>query len=97
LFCNIFHLKKSNKLSNIQKNANKIWKFERYNLVNEYFFKPILPAPFEIFSFLIIFIKFLIRLFLHDRLKNAQTSSIKYILFKFSQEKPLGFGSLFSF
>lgn len=85
---------KSNKYANIQKNANKIWKLERYNLVNEYFFKPVLPAPFEIFSFLIIFIKFLIRIFLYDWLKNAQRPSIKYMIFKFSQDKPLGFGNL---
>lgn len=45
----------------IESEANKIWKSDRYNLVFNYYFKPLLPAPLVLVSYVIILIRNLIR------------------------------------
>lgn len=48
-----------NKFNKIKINAKKDYCFKRYSLLNEYGYKPILPAPFIFFSFIIIVFKLL--------------------------------------
>ncbi|KAK2839691.1 hypothetical protein Q5P01_013431 [Channa striata] len=41
----------------VQDNTDRIWKFQRYDLIKEYHSRPAAPAPFIIFSHLYLFIK----------------------------------------
>ena len=53
----------SNTFDMVNKEAKKIWAFQRYNeLIHEYIDRPILPAPFIILSFIYKIILELIRL-----------------------------------
>jgi hypothetical protein len=38
----------SNTYSEVESEADKIWKLQRYTLVHEYFYRPFLPTPFTI-------------------------------------------------
>merc|ERR1712176_1093829 len=41
----------------INKNSTQLWKFERYRLVKEYYFKPQLPPPFIFISHILNYFK----------------------------------------
>ncbi len=56
-------------------NAKKIWKFERYTLIHEYHFKPILPAPFIIFSHILI----IFRLIFSFIIRNCFSENYDYL------------------
>ena len=49
----------SNTYQNVQKNSEKIWKFERYHLINEYDKRPPLPPPFILLCHIYMLIVFL--------------------------------------
>ena len=49
----------SNTYRNVQKNSEKIWKFERYHLINEYDKRPPPIPPLTLLLHIYIFIKFL--------------------------------------
>ena len=84
------------KYAKVENDADKIWKFERYALVYEYYSKPILPAPFQIFSFFIMAFKYIL---LKCFFKNEQIkeNSFKHILFVYSNQQEMGFGKRFLF
>ncbi|CAF0919426.1 unnamed protein product [Brachionus calyciflorus] len=42
----------SNAYEKVESEADKIWKFQRYRLVNEYFHRPFLPVPFTVLYYL---------------------------------------------
>uniref|UniRef100_A0A3B3XDG1 Ion transport domain-containing protein n=1 Tax=Poecilia mexicana TaxID=48701 RepID=A0A3B3XDG1_9TELE len=44
----------------IQDNTDKIWKYQRYQLIKEYYSRPVPPPPFIIFSHLYLFIRKLV-------------------------------------
>lgn len=44
----------------VQENTDRIWKFQRYQLIKEYHSRPTAPPPFIIFSHLYILIRFLL-------------------------------------
>jgi hypothetical protein len=83
----------SYKYASVEKDAYKIWRFQRYFLVYEYFNKPIMPAPFEIFSFFLIGFRPLFRLicspFIHDGPKSP--NAFQRFLYDFTKPTKFGF------
>ena len=51
----------SNTYQLIESEANKIWKSDKYHLVYSFYYKPLLPAPLIIFSYMLSLIQFVIR------------------------------------
>ena len=82
------------KYAKIENEADKIWKFERYALVYEYYSKPILPAPFEIFSFVIIALKYFLREYYFKKRPIMSINNNLFVkaLFEFSKKYEIGFG-----
>lgn len=64
----------------IEEESDKIWKFQRYNLVFEYFHKPIFPAPFVVIFYLKLLVK-LIVLFVMRVSLNKETIMRRDFLF----------------
>uniref|UniRef100_A0A6Q2YH30 Transient receptor potential cation channel, subfamily M, member 2 n=1 Tax=Esox lucius TaxID=8010 RepID=A0A6Q2YH30_ESOLU len=56
----------------VQDNTDNIWKFQRYELIKEYYSRPALPPPFILLSHIYIFIR---RLVLRKPLQGHQTFS----------------------
>ncbi|XP_028971789.2 transient receptor potential cation channel subfamily M member 2 isoform X3 [Esox lucius] len=54
----------------VQDNTDNIWKFQRYELIKEYYSRPALPPPFILLSHIYIFIR---RLVLRKPLQGHQT------------------------
>ena len=54
-----------------------MYKFERYSVIYEYFYKPKLLPPFNIISFLIIFIRFISNSIRKKQNNNNQTNNKK--------------------
>ncbi|KAJ7992802.1 hypothetical protein DPEC_G00282470 [Dallia pectoralis] len=44
----------------VQDNTDNIWKFQRYELIKEYYSRPALPPPFILLSHIYIFIQFMV-------------------------------------
>uniref|UniRef100_A0A3Q4HW95 Transient receptor potential cation channel, subfamily M, member 2 n=1 Tax=Neolamprologus brichardi TaxID=32507 RepID=A0A3Q4HW95_NEOBR len=55
LFCHLTVLMMM--MSPLQDNTDKIWKFQRYELIKEYHSRPAAPPPFIIFSHIYLFIR----------------------------------------
>lgn len=51
----------SNTYENVESEADKIWKFQRYRLVNEYFHRPFLPIPLTVLNYFYNILKFTIQ------------------------------------
>ncbi len=51
----------SNTYQEIEAEANKIWKFDKYNLVFSFYFKPLLPPPLIIISHMMDSVLFVYR------------------------------------
>jgi hypothetical protein len=67
----------------------KIWNFRRYSLINEYRFKPILPAPFILIS---ILLKIFLKIF-----KIKKFNKIKAIMISNKQVSKLSKSNFFYF
>ena len=65
--------------SAIEQESDKIWKFDRYKLVFEYFHKPILPPPFVLFYYIILAIKFVIKLIINKKFKKSDNIFIEFL------------------
>ena len=62
--------------------SNKIWKSQRYQLVFEYYHKPLLPPPFAIFSYILVFIRYLIRIIWIVAIRQRTYKSAKEVIKK---------------
>lgn len=85
----------SNNFTRIQSYSQSMWQFQRYTLVYEYFFKPLLPAPFELFSMLFLILKWFVRTLLKNWFTDVIKSEnkIKKLLYNFSKPIELGFSN----
>lgn len=85
----------SNTYQTIESEANKIWKSDRYNLVFTYYYKPLLPPPFLIFSYILYAIQFIIRKILSLNGFNSTRSKMNSFINFFISEPKQGFGNIF--
>ena len=46
----------------IQEGSDRVWKFQRYNLIREYHDRPTLVPPLMIFSHMLMFLKWIIQI-----------------------------------
>ncbi len=65
--------------SSIEAASDKIWKFERYKLVYEYFHKPILPPPLVLFYYVYLLFKWLARLVIEQTFKESENKMVLYM------------------
>ena len=86
----------SNIYDDIQKESDKLWKFQRYSLIYEYFHKPIFVAPIVVFYPLGYIIKFL-SVLVRDKWspKYYSTKLVDRIMVKFFYRFRNGFSKIF--
>lgn len=69
----------------VQENTDRIWKFQRYELIKEYHSRPAAPPPFIIFSHLYILIRFLVLCrpqVLHKQFSESHSANREPLRFK---------------
>ncbi|RNA09709.1 transient receptor potential cation channel subfamily M member 3 isoform X26 [Brachionus plicatilis] len=70
-----------NAYDTVEQKANEIWKFQLYELVNEYYNKPFLPAPFIIFNIFVSLVKFTFKMVAKLLSKNkTELAGFKFLL-----------------
>lgn len=95
-FFKLFVYFESNTYDAIESEGKQIWKFQRYGLVYDYFYKPVIFPPFTVFYYIYWVAKFItrvVRLFLvKEPIDISKKTRLKKIIMFFSRNIGAGFG-----
>ena len=93
LFYKLFKLQIFVSLSNVYQKidlyADKLWKFQMYEVIYEYVHKPILVAPFSIISYFVSLLRLVlrpIRKSFFTEIKKGETSLSKRLFYYLSKD-----------